>query len=209
MAVKGRKSRSEQAAETRERIRRAAYRLFCECGYDDTTMQLVADEAGVAVQTVYFVFGTKARLLAEVSAHVVLGDAPAAQWRERPWARQMEVETDAGRLIDLFVDADTEIKGRIAPFVAAVGSALRGDEASDAERDRGRDSFFRSILERLNAVGALRKDLSIERALDIVRVVNTPEAFADLTMRRGWTTNDWSAWLKRFLRHELLAPAKR
>jgi len=52
-------------------------------------MQVVAEAAGVAVQTVYFVFGTKARLLSEVENRVVLGDAPSEQWRERPWGTRI------------------------------------------------------------------------------------------------------------------------
>jgi len=81
-----RPTRREQAEQTRRRIIKAAYQLFCDAGYEDTTMQHVAGSAGVAVQTVYFVFGTKAKLLAEVESFVILGDAPSDRWREQPWA---------------------------------------------------------------------------------------------------------------------------
>ena len=50
--------RSEKARLTRQRIRDAAYDLFVEHGYGVTALQDVADRAGVAVQTIYFVFGT-------------------------------------------------------------------------------------------------------------------------------------------------------
>ena len=49
----------------------AALALFMEQGYDDTTIQQVATAAGVAVQTVYFTFGNKPRLLSEVQDRVV------------------------------------------------------------------------------------------------------------------------------------------
>jgi hypothetical protein len=29
--------------------------------------------------------------------------------------------------------------------------------------------------------------------------LSTAEAFIDLTLRRGWTTAEWSAWMKRLL----------
>ena len=45
--------RQERAAQTRLRMIEAAYRLFLEHGYEATTMQDVADTAGVAGQTVY------------------------------------------------------------------------------------------------------------------------------------------------------------
>ena len=109
-----RAGRREQAAQTRVRILDAAYRLLLAGGYEATTIQMVAEAAGVAVQTVYFVFGTKARLLSEVENRVVLGDAPSEQWRERPWVTKMQQETDPRKLLAVFVEVDTDIKSRIS-----------------------------------------------------------------------------------------------
>ena len=33
------------------------------------------------------------------------------------------------------------------------------------------------------------------RALDIIGVVNTVEAYTDLTTRQGWTAVEWKQWL--------------
>lgn len=200
-----RAARAEQAARTRDRILDAAHELFVACGYEDTTMQAIADRAGVAVQTVYFRFGTKAGLLAEVESRAVLGDAPREQWGDQPWARQMAAETDPRQLIELFVDVDTDIKGRLSPLVAALGAALPADPSSTADRERGRDAFFCALVDRLDALGLLRPGLTPSRALDIVRVVNTLEAYAELTARRGWSTSEWKAWLTDTLRSQLLA----
>lgn len=205
--VKGsgtRLGRAEQAARTRDRILDAAHELFVANGYEATTMQAIADQAGVAVQTVYFRFGTKAALLAQVESRAVLGNAPRQEWREQPWARQMAAETDPRRVIDLFVDVDTDIKGRLSPLVAALGAALPADPSSIADRERGRDAFFGTLIDRLDELGALRTELIPSRALDILRVVNTLEAYADLTGRRGWSTDEWKAWLTDTLRSQLL-----
>ena len=208
MAVKRletRVTRRERAAQTRARIGAAAYRLFGAGGYEATTMQRIADEAGVAVQTVYFIFGTKARLLAEAESLVILGDAPAEQWRERPWAAKMQRETDPLKLLELFVEVDADIKSRISPFAAALGSALPSDPQSMAVRDRSRDEFFGVVVDRLAGLRALRDGLTTKRALDIIRVVDTVEAYADLTIRRGWSVGDWTRWLNDLLRSQLLA----
>lgn len=197
--------RREQAAQTRRRILDAAYRLLCAGGYDATTMQMVAEAAGVAVQTVYFVFGTKAQLLAEVENRVILGDARSEQWRERPWAAQLQKETDPHKLLALFVEVGTDIQGRIGPFVAALGPALPSDPQSVAARERGRDEFFGAVVDRLEALGALRDGVTPSRALDMIRVVNTVEAYADLTTRRGWSVPEWKVWLTDLLSTQLLA----
>src|SRR5688572_9667490 len=57
--------RRQKALETRWRILDAAHAEFTVHGYHDTTMAAVAERAGVAVQTVYLGFGTKAGLLEE------------------------------------------------------------------------------------------------------------------------------------------------
>lgn len=205
--VKGagtRLARREQAARTRDRILDAAHELFVANGYEATTMQAIADQAGVAVQTVYFRFGTKAGLLADVESRAVLGDAPREEWRQQPWATQLAVETDPHRLIELFVTVDTDIKGRLSPLVAALGAALPADPASIAERERGRDEFFASFVGRLQSLGALRAGLSPGRAVDILRVIDTLEAYAELTGRRGWSTDDWKTWLTDTLQTQLL-----
>ncbi len=203
--VTTRASRREQAAQTRIRILDAAYRLFCAGGYEATTMQMVAAAAGVAVQTVYFVFGTKARLLTEVENRVVLGDAPSEQWHERPWVTRMQQEIDPRKLLELFIEVDTDIKSRISPFVVALGSALPSDPQSVAARDRGRDEFFGFVIDRLETLGALRDGVTPSRAMDVIRVINTTDAYADLTARRGWTVAEWKAWLTDLLCGQLLA----
>src|SRR5512146_2651000 len=63
--------REERAAVTRRRILDAARRRFFEEGYAATTLKAIAAEAGVAVQTVYAVYGSKAAILAELRALVV------------------------------------------------------------------------------------------------------------------------------------------
>ena len=61
-----RTSRRDRARATRLRILTSAQALFIERGYAATTMEDIAAAAGVAVQTVYYTFRTKALLLREV-----------------------------------------------------------------------------------------------------------------------------------------------
>ncbi len=61
-----------------------------------------------------------------------------------------------------------------------------------------------TVIDRLATLDGLRPGLSSSRALDIVRVINTTEAYIDLTMRRGWPPDEWSAWLLEVLTQQLL-----
>jgi AcrR family transcriptional regulator len=55
--------RDRQRADTRQRIQRQALRLFSGQGYDATTVNEVADAAGVSAMTVYRNFPTKEDLV--------------------------------------------------------------------------------------------------------------------------------------------------
>lgn len=197
-------SRRERAERTRARILDAALRLFQTQGYEATTMQAVAREAGVAVQTVYFVFGTKARLLAAIEPVAVAG-SPAVSVRDQAWYAELRVARSGKEAVHVFVEAGAEVIGRIAAFVEQMGAALPMDPTTVSERERGRDEFFAALVDRLEALGALRPGLSAARANDILRAVLSIDAFVDLTTRRGWTVQEWIAWMSSLLSRELLA----
>ncbi|MEU4482360.1 TetR/AcrR family transcriptional regulator [Micromonospora sp. NPDC023966] len=86
--------RSQRAAETRRRILNGALDLFVANGYGATNLQAVADRAGVAIQTIYFVFGTSAscsRSLSTSRSSETTSRSPrwsghgsAPPWRRRP-----------------------------------------------------------------------------------------------------------------------------
>ncbi|HMT06074.1 MAG: TetR/AcrR family transcriptional regulator [Solirubrobacterales bacterium] len=56
--------------QTRKRILDASENLFLEYWYDDVSLQEIAGQAGVALQTVVNHFGSKGSLLAEVAARM-------------------------------------------------------------------------------------------------------------------------------------------
>src|SRR6187399_1573894 len=89
MATVKRNSRQERAAGTRRRMLDAAYDLFCDQGFRATTMEAIAERAGVAVQTLYFTFHTKDELLQAVQDRAVLGDDVPTPPHEQPWFREM------------------------------------------------------------------------------------------------------------------------
>src|SRR3978361_144784 len=65
--------RQQQAAATRNEICRVAERLFLESGYVAPTIDAIARESGVAVQTIYNSVGNKAAILNKILERVVTG----------------------------------------------------------------------------------------------------------------------------------------
>ena len=75
MSTRTRAARTERAMATRQRVVAAATPLFVRDGYVETTMAGIARAAGVAVQTLYLSFGSKAAVL-EAALAVEPDDQP-------------------------------------------------------------------------------------------------------------------------------------
>ncbi len=88
----------QHAVQTRAAVVEAATALFGENGWAGTGMRDVARAVGVAVETVYSNFGSKAELLLAALDVAVVGDAQQVPLAERPeFARaQSRVTARAG-----------------------------------------------------------------------------------------------------------------
>src|SRR5438067_4839162 len=86
--------RARRAAETRRRIVEAAGTLFAERGYGGTTIDAVAGEADVAVETVYARFKNKRNLLAAYLDRAIVGDAHAVPLLDRYEVQQVRHTSD-------------------------------------------------------------------------------------------------------------------
>ena len=197
-------SRRERAEQTRARIVEAAYRLFRDHGYEATTMQAVAEAAGVAVQTVYFIFRTKAGLLAAIEDRAVPAGDQGREWQEQV-ETQLRAESDPHALVERWVGVTADVLSRITDFVAAMGAGMQIDSESVARRNRDRDRWFLVLVDRLRALDALPPGMTQARALDVVRALVRVESFQELTGDSGWSRDDWVAWMAGVLTRELLA----
>src|SRR6185437_16446495 len=106
------KPRAARTRATRRRIVDAATELFVATGYGTTTLEQIAERAGVAVQTVYFHFGNKRTVLKEAVDIAAVGDDEPVPLLDRPWLVKLRTEPDARRVIALWVRNSREIFGR-------------------------------------------------------------------------------------------------
>lgn len=199
-------SRRERAAATRARIIEAAYRLFSARGYEATTMQAIADEAQVAVQTVYFGFRTKTSLLAAVENRAAVGGGAGPDWLEQS-EQALRQERDGRGIIELWAAATSVVLKRITTFVAQMGAILPMDDESISRRDRERDRWFQLLIDRLAALDALKPELTAGRAFDVARALVRIEAYSELTQRWGWSEQEWVDLVTGVLARELLDSA--
>jgi TetR/AcrR family transcriptional regulator of autoinduction and epiphytic fitness len=206
--VKGQNpSRADRARQTRLRMLESARVLFINERYAATTMEQIAATAGVAVQTLYYTFGTKGRLLCEVVEFAGAVDDEPLPVGQRPWMRESLSTPSAQRALALVVEHATDIYVGAAPLWPAVHAAVAADP--DVERywrtlAATRRTGQRRLVDRLSESGALRDGLDLERATDLIVVLFGHDVFRELA-EAGWTVLTYKAWLFRTLVQQLLA----
>jgi AcrR family transcriptional regulator len=200
--------RREQADQTRRDIVTVAGRLFRERGYG-VPMPAIATEAGVVVETVYRIFGSKSALFRSVIEALLAGGPTRADVavEERPAIRAILEEPDPRRQVALYAGTQPGIHRRAGPLLRA----LRDAKASDPElarlwdeleqwRFEGQGRFVAHLAER----GALRADRSVEEARDVIWTLCSLSVHDLLVLERGWTAAQYEAWLTAALTSELL-----
>jgi AcrR family transcriptional regulator len=206
--VKPRVTRAEQARATRRRIITAAAAQFVAHGYGATLLDQVAEQAGVAVQTVYFHFGNKRTLLKEALDVAAVGDDEPVPLMERPWVKEIQDETDPVRIIVLWLAASRTIVDRIAPLMRVVRGATSTDREVAAQWDTNQAQTRAAhgfLAELLASRGALRPGLDVEQARDIAFVLSNAETYLQFTDVCAWTPDEWQERTAALLTAALLA----
>src|SRR5690348_14163995 len=137
--VKSSGKKGERSRETRRRILRAAHDLFVVQGYGATTLQEIADRAGVAVQTIYFVFGNKPSLLKELVDVTIAGDDEPIPTLERDWFREALASATAAAQLRVHVHGTCGVLARVAPIMDVLQAAGAQDASLAGLWEQDRD----------------------------------------------------------------------
>lgn len=189
-------TRRDRARATRLRITKAAYSLFCDRGYAGTTMADVADAAGVAVQTVYFVFHTKGELLSRTYDFAVLGEDDPLPPELQPWYAKMTTEPELTDALRHAVAGIGTILARAMPLDAVVRAAAASDPEAARIRARHegwRAEGYRAMLDVLRTKSPLRDGVSPERATQLL-LMYVGEVYRILVHDFGWSDDEWIDW---------------
>ena len=197
-------TRQQRAQHTRARICDAAKKLFLAQGFTATTITDIARAAGVAHQTVYFVFGSKAGLLAAILDTEIVGDLDAVPLLERPHIRRIAQLPDPIRRLQRVVTVSCDITQRLAPLYEIVRSG-----AADGDV---RDLLDRHEQQRWNTLHAfaamldkeLSTDLDLDEAADRLYALLSHDVYWLLVHRRHWSATRWRQHVTEQAAHQLL-----
>ena len=142
--------REAQAKATRLNIIDRAAALFVERGYGATSIEAIAEAAGVGRATVFTSVGGKAAVLKAAYDVAIVGDDEPVPLPQRPWAQAVLHATTQAERIARYADVITLVSGRVAAIYEVFRAAAGTDpdvrtlwEELRAERRGGRGELRR------------------------------------------------------------------
>ncbi len=199
--------RATQAAGTRRLIVSAAARLFIADGYGATTLDGVAESAGVSRKTVFSAVGGKVDLLKTALDWAVAGDDERVAMANRPAIRDLLALADPSALVAQWAHVLVDIDVRVAGLFRALEVAADGDDEARRLLDEFRGQRLvdaRAVVKRLATLDALSETMSRADATDVAWLATDPLLFDRLVRSRGWSVGKFEAWLTATLTGQLL-----
>lgn len=200
--------RRKKADATRRKIIQAAHQEFIARGFHGATMAGIAARAGVASQTVYFVFHTKPELISAVIDAAVLGEEDPRPPQAQAWWAEMVAEPGTVEALRIFIRG----AGGVFARAAAIAEVLRAAALTDDEVRRThqhheslRRDAFGQVLGMLAAKGPLRDGQSFDELTDAFMTVYGDSTYSLLAAERGWSHDQIMGWLCDVLPGMLLA----
>jgi len=200
-------ARAAAAACTRARVVEAARTLFLERGFSDTTITAIAEHAGVAPETVYASYRTKAGLLDAVVRGAVQRDDEPEDPLERSWVKRLQRLPDLAERLAGFVRHTAQTTELTSPIYAIIASAGTGEDGiSELQRNLLEMRFGgqREIMLALAQGESLRAGLTSEQAADTFSALASPELHHLLRVRRGWSQRRYARWLEQVVTAALI-----
>ena len=197
--------REEYAQATRQAILDAARKLFAERGYFAAKVDDIAAEARVAPATVYAVGGGKRGLLDELiriwtTDPIVEATITHIGASSEPVQIIREVASTVRLMREEFADV-MRLLLTTAPHDPDVAEQLRS--ATNVYRDA-----FVPIAQRLSDLGALRPDLDVEQAVDLLWFYFGYSSLFTLHDDNGWSYERAEQWLAEQACRTLLAAVR-
>ena len=202
--------RAAQAQTTRRAIVDAAARLFTQRGYGATTVDAIAEAAGVSRKTVFTSVGGKAAALKLALDWAVVADDEPVPLMERPQILAQQQEPDARKILAMYAEMNAEIAGRVSALHAVVEAAAGADEELGelaATFARQRRFGMGKLAEELDKRGALPRETSVDETADVLWVMTNPANYRWFVVDRGWSPERYAKWLGKALVGLLVDPS--
>ncbi|WCO68054.1 helix-turn-helix domain containing protein [Iamia majanohamensis] len=200
-------ARAEGAAATRRRIVDAAASLFSERGYQGTTLQAIADAAGVSVQSVHLA-GPKGALLMAAFETTFAGDEGTHPLAERPALVEIVAIVDSSEALDRYVELIAHANERSAGIWDALRTAAQTEEAiarSLADLATRRAGDLGTGAAWLEQRRLLEPQADLSQVADVLGLITGPDTYRHFVVDRVWPLERYQRWMRHAIDRLLLA----
>jgi AcrR family transcriptional regulator len=193
--------RERMAQQTRGEILTAARRLFAERGYAATSINDIAEEADVAVQTIYARLGSKRGML------IALIDLIDEEAGVEQLVEHIQSASTPPKILSAEVRLTRVFQERCGDIIGALFSAAGAEpELADAvaEGQRRHREGARITIERILSLDGLHDHEHPERAQALLALSTSHEAWHELIHSYKLSWDEAEAWLTTALARALL-----
>jgi AcrR family transcriptional regulator len=195
--------RQAQAQKTKDRILGSAKELFVSKGFEEVTIDEIANKAGVSAPSVYSLFQSKSGVLR------ALIDVALPQKHYESIVKKLEMEKSIAKRLELtamlsrqLYDAERTQLGLFRD-VSILNPEL---ERLEIEREQRRYKRQEESFKRLAKKTTLLGGLNASKARDILWAFTGRDLYRMLVIERGWTSDEYEKWLTHMLLQTLLEP---
>jgi AcrR family transcriptional regulator len=178
------------------RIISTAQELFVRQGYGHTTLIQIADESGVAVETIYAAFGNKATLLRTAWYLAGRGDEQDVTLYARPDMQDILAEPDLRRRNERYAAFVAAFNRRTAPLAEMLAGAAASERAArDMLAEWGERRL--DVATKYAAAAAASGQLAAEEAefRDTIFATIEGALWRQLVGERSWSDERYASWL--------------
>lgn len=194
-------TRQIKAVQTRHRILESAKILFQSKGFEDVTIEQMAQAADVSAPTIYGLFQSKRGVLRALMDEALPPEQHAALVEQAAQEQSPEKRlTITAKIARQLYDAER------AQMEILRGASLLAPEFKELEQEREQRRYKRleEGIKKLADENTLAKGLKVTRAHDILWAFTGRDMYRMFVVEQGWTSDEYEKWLAQLLVKTLL-----
>jgi AcrR family transcriptional regulator len=184
----------------RNKILDNASRLMFRDGYAATTMQKIAKHAGVDLDVVSKLFGSKYQLVRAMRDRALFESARVSA--EKRSNEALTRESEPREIFRQWAELAKEVSPRVSPVLLLIrDNAATDRDMADLQRVVDEERF-----QRMNENAAHFEKFGVDpaRSRDVMWVASGPELYELLVVKRGWSIDAYGTFIEQMLAGTLL-----
>jgi len=194
-------SRKAQARQTKNRILESAKSLFQTRGFEDVTIEQMAQAAQVSAPTIYGLFQSKRGVL-----RALMDEALPAEQFEALVKEAMQEKSPQKHLALSAKIARQIYDAERAQMTIFERASILAPEFKDLEQIREQRRYKRQeeSIKMIANAEALFKGLTLSKARDILWAFTGRDMYRMFVIEQGWTSDEYEKWLAQLLLKTLI-----